>query len=365
MSKRAKIKQEIENIEKEIEETPYNKSTEEHIGRLKAKLSKLKEELKKQQEESGGGGGYDIPKQGDATVSLIGFPSVGKSTLLNTLTNAESETASYSFTTLEVIPGMLEYKGARIQLLDLPGLIEGASHGRGRGSEVLSVLRSTDLILVLVDVFEPQQYKKLMDELYSNGVRPDRDPPNVKIERKERGGIQVRKSGSLNKETVKKVCREHGLVNVSIVLGDSVTIEELNDAIAGNRAYIDTLVSVNKLDIAEQEQIDNTREELRKQGVENAVGISAEEKLGLETLKERIYDSLNLIKIYLKPRGKDKKDPMIIKEESTVEDVAKKIHSNMDIRNARVWGKSVKHNGQQVGKTHELKEEDELTIIFS
>jgi ribosome-interacting GTPase 1 len=54
------------------------------------------------------------------------------------LTATESEAASYEFTTLTCIPGVIEYKGANIQLLDLPGIIEGASQGKGRGRQVLA-----------------------------------------------------------------------------------------------------------------------------------------------------------------------------------------------------------------------------------
>jgi len=75
-------------------------------------------------------------KSGDARVALIGFPSVGKSTLLNRLTNTHSEAGAYEFTTLTCIPGKIEYNGANIQLLDLPGIIEGASAGKGRGRQV-------------------------------------------------------------------------------------------------------------------------------------------------------------------------------------------------------------------------------------
>jgi ribosome-interacting GTPase 1 len=87
---------------------------------------------------SGGGGGkagegFDVTKSGDARVGLIGFPSVGKSTLLTELTGTESIAAAYEFTTLTCIPGTLNYKGCRIQLLDLPGIIEGAKDGKGRG----------------------------------------------------------------------------------------------------------------------------------------------------------------------------------------------------------------------------------------
>ncbi len=90
-------------------------------------------------------------KTGDARVALIGFPSVGKSTLLTELTGTKSEAASYEFTTLTCIPGNIMHKGTKIQLLDLPGIIEGAAHGKGRGRQVIAVAKSSDLVLMVLD----------------------------------------------------------------------------------------------------------------------------------------------------------------------------------------------------------------------
>lgn len=61
---------------------------------------------------------------------------MGKSTLLTMLTGTHSEAASYEFTTLTCIPGIIHYNDTKIQLLDLPGIIEGASEGKGRGRQV-------------------------------------------------------------------------------------------------------------------------------------------------------------------------------------------------------------------------------------
>ena len=100
-----------------------------HLCSLKAQLAQLKRQEIESQMKSGGGGGegWDVKSTGDSRVGLIGFPSVGKSTLLTKLTGTHSEAAAYEFTTLTCIPGIIRYKGAKIQLLDLPGIIEGTS----------------------------------------------------------------------------------------------------------------------------------------------------------------------------------------------------------------------------------------------
>merc|ERR1719210_55194 len=99
-------------------------------------------------------------KSGDARCALIGFPSVGKSTLLSTLTTTHSEQASYEFTTLTCIPGVIEYNGANIQLLDLPGIIEGAAKGKGRGKQVIAVARTADCVLMVLDALKADNQKE-------------------------------------------------------------------------------------------------------------------------------------------------------------------------------------------------------------
>ena len=365
------LEEEIREIEEEIAETPYNKATEEHIGRLKAKLSKLKDELAERESGGGGGGGYDVPKHGDATVALVGFPSVGKSTLLNALTNAESEVGRYEFTTLEVVPGMLKHEKVDIQLLDVPGLVEGASGGRGRGREVMSVLRSADLLLFVVDVFEPEGYAKLRGELHENGIRMDTSRPDVRIRRRDRGGIDVRTTDevSLSDDIIENTLREHGIVNAVVVVREDVTVEQISDAVLDNRVYIDSMVAVNKVDLADESVLERTRDVLTDEGVDSAVGVSAEEELGLGTLKDRIFEELDLVRVYLRPQGgePDYDEPLVLREGATVGDIVEDIHRDLDgrLRYAKLWGESAKHDGQQVGADHELADEDVVTVITS
>ncbi len=364
------LEDEIEELRDEIAETPYNKSTEAHIGRLKSKLAEKKDKLENQS-SAGGGQGYSVEQTGDATVALVGMPSAGKSTLLNALTNAESEVGSYDFTTLDVNPGMLKHKGANIQLLDVPGLIEGAAGGRGGGREVLSVIRTADLVVFVLSVFEIAQYEPLRQELYENKVRLDTRPPKVRITPKGKGGIDVKMASEveLEPDTVREVLRERGYVNADVAITESVNLDQLLDGILDNRVYLPSLVAVNKADLIERDYLETVNRELRTQDInpEEAIFISAEQEKGLDALRERIWQSLELIRVYMdKPgRGTDYEEPLVLREGQTVGEACEKLGGELGerFRFARVSGPSAKHNDQQVGKDHELKDEDVLRIV--
>lgn len=97
------VPEKIKQIEDDIHRTQVNKKTEHHIGLLRAKLARLRDELEEQRtRKSGSRTGYDVKKSGDATVVLIGLPSVGKSTLLNRLTNAKSKVAAYQLSLIHI-----------------------------------------------------------------------------------------------------------------------------------------------------------------------------------------------------------------------------------------------------------------------
>ncbi|MFW6437194.1 MAG: OBG GTPase family GTP-binding protein [Halococcoides sp.] len=365
------LEDEIRELEEEIASTPYNKATEEHIGRLKAKLAEKKEKLEVQQSGSGGGPGYAVEKTGDATVALVGFPSVGKSTLINALTNADSEVGSYEFTTLSVNPGMLQYRGANIQLLDVPGLIEGAADGRGGGTQVLSVVRTADLVLFVLSAFEIEQYERLREELYKNKVRLDTEPPRVSIRSKQQGGIEVNATVDLDldEQTIKSVVREHGYANAVLTIGEQIDVDDLIDGLMDNREYLPSLVSVNKADLLEPGLVESVEEDLREYGIdpEEAIFISATEELGLDGLTDRIWEKLGLIRIYMdKPgRGVDYDEPLILRAGDTVEDACEKLGGRFEdgFQFGRVTGESAKHEDQQVGPGHELRDEDVLRIV--
>ena len=364
----ATIEDHIRAVEDEIGRTQYNKHTQHHIGKLKAKLARLKDEQEKRQARGKGGGGaqYAVRKSGNATIGLVGFPSTGKSTLLNAITAATSEVGAYDFTTIEIIPGLLEYKGAKIQILDMPGIIRGASKGRGRGREVISVARVCDLVLLMVDVFETN-VPVLADELYSAAIRLNGRPPDVVIKKRMRGGLTINATVPLTKipvETISDMVREFGYLSGDVVVRQDIAQDDLVDVLAGNRVYIPAIVVLNKIDLVGGDYL---REVGKRLDGWKVVPISAAKGEGLDRLKEEIYRGLKFIRIYLKPHGKeaDLVEPLIVKSGSTVGMVCDAIHRDIrqKFRFANVWGRSATHPGQRVGLEHVLEDEDMLTLI--
>ncbi len=359
------VSEKIKEIEEEMARTKVNKATESHVGLLKAKLAKLRREfIKSAAKKSGGGGGFGVRKSGDATVVLIGPPSVGKSTLLNKITNADSRIAQYQFTTLTVVPGLMEYEGAKIQILDLPGIVAGASEGKGRGKEVLSVSRTADMILIMLDVFNTKNlfvYK----ELRAIGMRLDEKPPNVIITQKKKGGIEINSTVKLTKitsKTVKNILSVYGIHNADVVFRENIDTDQFIDVIVGNRMYVPSLLVLNKVDLVKPEYLKNIKKDLG-----HFVAISAENNLHLDELKKAIYDKLDLIRVYTKPRmgEADMEEPLMIRNGSNVQDVIQILRVKgleQGFKFASIWGKSAKFGGQKVGLKHLLKDGDIIQI---
>ena len=362
------IPEKIKAIQDEMARTQINKATEHHLGLLKAKIAKLKREQEENITKKSGvkSDGFDVRRSGDATVVFIGLPSVGKSTLLNKLTDAKSTVGAFQFTTLTVVPGMMEYRGAKIQVLDLPGIIKGASTGKGLGKRILSVARSADLVLLVLDVFQPYHEDVLVNELGNIGIRLNQLPPNITIEKASMGGIAVAQQVKLTKITekhLKDILHLYGIVSARVVTREDITSEQLADHIAGNISYSKSLTVLNKIDLVDDEFLEDLKTKIKSE----VIKVSANSEINIETLKEKIYEKLKFIRIYMRPKGgeTDFKEPLIAREGDSVEDICNKLHRRMkrEFRYGLVWGKSVKFGGQRVGLNHILQDEDVLTII--
>lgn len=352
------IRRKIEAVEKEIRDTPYDKSSQFHHGVLKAKLAKLRDMLEVKMSGGGGGAGYAIKHSGDASVVLVGLPSVGKSTLLNAVTNAESKVGNYDFTTLGVIPGMMEYKGIQIQILDLPGIIEGAAEGKGFGRKVLSVVRASDMVILMADISRVNWVDKIRAEMVQAGVRPNMKPPRMIINRVSKGGLRLLDPfNSLPMEQMEEIAREMGYDSALIQLQEKIeTVDRFIDGLSKSRTYLPLLELITKIDTDPKKKFKNTNEKLY---------VSVDKGLGVDTFKEMVWQKLGLVRIYLRRERTgeaDRIEPLIMRRGQNLKDVLNKISTQMseDVARAFVWGKEARFPGQEVSFKYEVFDEMEV-----
>ncbi|GAB1209243.1 hypothetical protein APSETT445_008014 [Aspergillus pseudonomiae] len=307
-------------------------------GQLKAKLAKLKRELLTPTGGGGGGGGA----------------------------------AAYEFTTLTTVPGQVLYNGAKIQILDLPGIIQGAKDGKGRGRQVIAVAKTCHLIFIVLDVNKPLVDKKVIEnELEGFGIRINKQPPNIVFKKKDKGGIAITSTVPLTHidhdltcafrrgfQEIKAVLGEYRISSADISIRCDATVDDIIDVLeAKSRAYIPVVYALNKIDSITIEELDLLYR------IPNACPISSEHGWNVDELLEMMWDKLNLRRVYTKPKGKapDYTAPVVLRANAcTIEDFCNSIHRTIkdQFKQAIVYGRSVKHQPQRVGLTHELADED-------
>lgn len=190
--------------------------------------------------------------------------------MLSKLTNTESAVSAVEFTTLTAIPGNLMYKGARIQLLDTPGIIEGASQGKGKGRQVVATARTADLLVIMLDPTREIAQKKILEhELDAVGIRINTSPPDITITKKKTGGLSWNSTLPLtyiDNEMVRTIMHEYStypillnsnlnslikdtdtafskteIHNADVLFRCDATVDQFIDVIEGKRSYIPCL----------------------------------------------------------------------------------------------------------------------------
>uniref|UniRef100_A0A9L0RHS6 Developmentally regulated GTP binding protein 2 n=1 Tax=Equus caballus TaxID=9796 RepID=A0A9L0RHS6_HORSE len=301
-----------------------------------------------------------LPSQVGET-SLLPAPS----TFLSLMTSTASEAASYEFTTLTCIPGVIEYKGANIQLLDLPGIIEGAAQGKGRGRQVIAVARTADVVIMMLDATKGEVQRSLLEkELESVGIRLNKHKPNIYFKPRKGGGVSFNSTVTLtqcSEKLVQLILHEYKIFNAEVLFREDCSPDEFIDVIVGNRVYMPCLYVYNKIDQISMEEVDRLA---RKP---NSVVISCGMKLNLDYLLEMLWEYLALTCIYTKKRGQrpDFTDAIILRKGASVEHVCHRIHRSLasQFKYALVWGTSTKYSPQRVGLTHTMEHEDVIQIV--
>ena len=283
---------------------------------------------------------------------------------MSKVTTTESVASAIDFTTLTCIAGVINYKGARIQLLDTPGIIQGAASGKGRGRQVIAVARTADLILMMLEPGKGEIQKRLLTkELEAMGVRLNRPRPNISFVEKKTGGISFNSMVPLtkiNEKMVRTVLHEYRIHNAQVLFREDVTVDDFIDAIEGNRSYLRCLYVYNKVDRTTVQHLNKIARQ------PDTIVVSCEMGLNIEYLIEKIWEYLALARVYTKKRGSrpDFSDPMIMRSGSTVEDICRAIHKDMvdKFKYALSWGTSAKHMPQRVGLNHLVQDEDVVEI---
>lgn len=295
----------IARLEDLIRTVPKHKGTDHLRADLRRKLSELKREPRSRQ------GGrrtsvFNIKQEGAGQVAMIGPPNVGKSALLNALTNATPVVAAYPFTTWEPLPGMMTYDDVQIQLIDTPPLnVEYTDPG------LLDLVRRADLALLVVDL--------------------QGDPVG-----------QLEESVALLRQH--RIHPRHR--------------RDENNPEPGT--YVPILVIANKSDDDASDELAELFNALLEEEWP-MVAVSATTGRGLDLLRRRVFEALEIIRVYSKEPGEppDMVAPYTLKKGSTVAEMAVKVHKDLaeKLKAARVWGANV-FDGQTVSREHVLSDGD-------
>ncbi len=364
-------KEKLVALELMLSTIPKHKGTEKMQLQIKRNLSKLKKEVEKEKElKKGGSGGtsFFVRKEGAAQVALAGLPNSGKSTILNKLTGKDVDIGHYAFTTVKPTPAMLQYKGIQIQLVDMPGLIEGVSLGKGMGGPLISAIRAVDAIVILVDLsVDPvKDLDLILSELEAKGLRINKKVPNIEIQKLPTGGIEIIGENFLvdcNSQDVKKILQEERVHNAIITIKEPVTLTDIFEVLDSSLEYKKAIIIGTKGDLPGSkeglERLENHVDNFK------IIPVSAINNVNLDILPTEIFSILGIIRVYTRsPGGQIDNEAMPMKIDSTTLDAAKKVHKNLykNFKFARVWGDSAKFDGQRVGPDHVLRDGDIIEI---
>ncbi len=364
-------KEKLVALELMLSTIPKHKGTEKMQLQIKRNLSKLKKEVEKEKElKKGGTGGasFFVRKEGAAQVALAGLPNSGKSTILNKLTGKDVGIGHYAFTTVKPTPAMLQYKGIQIQLVDMPGLIEGVSLGKGMGGPLISAIRAVDAIAILVDLsIDPvKDLELILKELEVKGLRINKKVPNIEIQKIPTGGIEIIGENFLvecNSQDVKKILQEERVHNAIITIKEPVTLTDIFEVLDSSLEYKKAIIIGTKGDLpGSKEGLVRLLNHVKNFKI---IPVSAINNVNLDILPSEIFSILGIIRVYTRSPGREiDNEAMPMKIDSTALDAAKKVHKNLykNFKFARVWGDSAKFDGQKVGPDHVLRDGDIIEI---
>lgn len=361
------IPEKIRVLEQLISAIPAHKGTENIRKQLRRRLAELRRELeeRKRKRVKSSSGKFAIKKEGAGQVVILGDTKSGKSSFLASLTNAKPKISDSPFTTKIPVPGMMVYEDVQIQLVETPAIFPQAPWL----SQVLSLARNADALILLVDLSRNplSQLKFLVECLRDARISLKKPKVRIDIERRSSGGIQVLSTGKFidcSLDDIRRLFRDYGINNAVVRIWGDVSLSDLEDYVGLNIVYKPSIIVGNKydIDVAKKNYLKLRR--LLEDKVK-IIPFSAKLKFNDELLKREIFNLLGIIRVYTKEvNGPVADKPLVVPIGTRVIDVAKMIHSRLykEFKYARVWGKSVKFDGQKVGRNHILHDGDIVEI---
>jgi len=353
-------------LEKMLSTIPKHKGTEKMALQIKRKIARLKKEAEQREAKKSGGKGFNIRKEGAAQVVLVGPPNAGKSSLLKALTNADVAVGDYAFTTLELTPGMLQINDIQIQLVEVPGLIDGVSMGKGMGLQLLSSVRSADALIFVVDAsnYPMKQMETTLKELEVGGIKVNKKRPDIEVKKKAVGGISIAGAKHINADIrdVKEILIDFRISSGLLVVREDVSLTDIQEALDYSTSYKNGFVVLNKYDRAEGDVLGQMR---KRYPNFLFIATSVHNGVGLKEISKEAYKIANIKRIFTKTPGEKRAyPPVAMKKDANVLAVAKKVHKTIarNFKYARIWGSSVKFDGQRVGEDHIPDDGDTVEI---
>ncbi len=368
------LEEQIKTLREYIALVPKHKGTENLLYNLKKRLSKLQYELEKKLEKvkkgrSSSVSPFSIKKEGAGQIVIIGATNAGKSSLLKALTGVDVEIAAYNFTTKLPALGMMKYEDILIQMIELPAIFENMNVKQGNGRQILSAIRNSDAILILIDIsIDPiSQMELILRELESANIRLNMPKLPVVIEKTGSGGIVVIFHGKRidsNRKDIVDLLVDRKIHNAIVRITDTCTLDDVIDALNTK------LISKKAIIVANKGDVEGSRHNFwilkRRYGDRFQIHpISVLKNKGITELSRKIFDLLEVIRVYTKEPGKEPSPiPIVLPKKAVVQDVAERLHNKFleNFKYAKLFRQDSKDRRKmtkkQVGINYELQDKD-------
>ena len=361
--------QKLQALREFLSLVPKHKGTAKLCAQVKRQIAILRREIEEKRRRKTGKGGprFFIEKEGVGQIVILGPTNVGRSSLLASITNAKVRISDHPYTTQKPVPGMLRYEDLQFQIIEAPALVEGPAYGEAWRPQTLTLARNADGLILMVDLSQNpcEQLSFVLKELGKARIVTQKPRARVEIERKHVGwGLRVIILGRLvdcQVRDIERLLRSYRILDATVKVYGEATLDDVEDAIFESTVYRPAIVIANKVDAPKaMEKLKRLKECVG--GRMRIIPASCKARVGLEELGAEIFKMLDIIRVYTKQPG-DKKPsprPFVLKRKSTIQDLAKKIHSDFyrHFSYAKVWSKRLPFSPRRVGLSFVLEDGD-------